>query len=105
MTHQQKLVEMMENVNEGKFPDDISPIGTSHMAQIHFFKSFNGSLDAVKALHDFSQNSRTMGWTMVLVSNDGVFATSPSHLWFCDDPARAWLMAILNALLLDGHLT
>ena len=37
MTLQQKLVEMMENVNEGKFPDDISPIGTSHMAQIHFF--------------------------------------------------------------------
>ena len=42
---------------------------------------------------------------MVLVSNEGVFATSPSHLWFCDDPARAWLMAILNVFLLDSHLT
>ena len=74
----------------------------------------NGSIDAAKALHDillpdwivhdFSQNSQDMGWTMVLASKTGMFSTSHegSEIFLCSCPARAWLLAILRGLPKKG---
>lgn len=74
-----------------------------------FIGAFNGSLDAALALHeallpgwivhDFSNNSRSMGWTMVIASEAGDYHTSHAggKVGFCETPARAWLLAVLKA--------
>lgn len=73
------------------------------------WRAYGGSLDAALALHevllpgwivhDFSNNSRSMGWTMVIASEAGDYHTSHAggKVGFCETPARAWLLAVLKA--------
>ena len=75
--------------------------------------AYFGSLDAAKALHEavlptyivdeLSQNSRSMGWHVLICSEQGRYIYS--HVKgtpFMDNPARAWLMAIIRALIAEA---
>jgi len=72
--------------------------------------AYRGSLDAAKALHnavlpkwyvhDFGNNSKSMGWTMVIVSSNGEYISShKGKSTRQENSARAWLIAILKALI------
>lgn len=79
-------------------------------AWVNAEKAHNGSLDAAKALHDavlpgwvihdMGNNSRSMGWTVVIASKAGDYASSHEGQ-DCrqENPARAWLLSILSALI------
>lgn len=80
----------------------------------HVSPAYAGSLDAAKALHDavlpdfivdeFSQNSRSMGWTVTIVNEAGRYISSHwPELGFQSNPARAWLIAILRALIAEAE--
>ncbi|NKX40964.1 hypothetical protein HGG71_05705 [Rhodobacteraceae bacterium R_SAG2] len=77
-------------------------------------KAFNGSLDAALALHeaalpgwvvhDMGNNSKSMGWTVVIASPEGVYASSHKGKKSRQEcPARAWLLAVLRALSEEGQ--
>ena len=61
--------------------------------------AFNGSLDAAEALHD----AVLPGWSCALNTNGGAQVIGPNgerrHGLKQDAPARAWLIAILKALI------
>lgn len=67
-----------------------------------FYESFHGSLDAAKALHDavlpgwvYGLNFDACDEKYAFVS-DGDFETDEQY---CETHARAWLLAILRALI------
>ena len=111
MTRKEALAELIAKVEAGEW--DAAGWGVAlsfdDCRRIEAKRAFQGSLDAAKALHeavlpgwivhDFSQNSRSMGWSIVLASKSGAYATSHQggNVGFCDNPARAWLLAILRA--------
>ena len=107
MTRKEALAELIAKVEAGeawpmgRVADryDVGIMG-AHWSQA--YKACNGSLDAAKALHE----AVLPGWTFVI-------GPAAAHLWrnedygdpFCapyegksDNPARAWLLAILHAL-------
>ena len=104
MNKLQALTALRDKVEAGKWSFNgwaEYPISRKDMSK--FDDAYNGSLDAAKALHE----AVLPGWTWVM----GPAAT---HLWrdedygdpFCapyegvaDNPARAWLLAILEALI------
>lgn len=61
--------------------------------------AFNGSLDAAKALHE----AVLPGWDYRICRLNGGLTVhaevGPEVFQFADDPARAWLIAILKALI------
>jgi len=67
------------------------------------YDAFHGSLDAAKALHDAVVPERPCGITFV--GSYGATVTFPptwetmSVTWSNENPARAWLLAILEALI------
>lgn len=81
------------------------------------WKAFNGSLDAAKALHD----AVLPGWRMHLAQETEIVGPDASFLAFVspmdysrkehvfrpsgrhDNPARAWLLAIIRALIAGGR--
>ena len=113
MTRKEALADLIAKVEAGERPDNQMIADALHIAdarRVYVAKATEGSLDAAKALHeavlpgwivhDFSQNSRSMGWNIVLASKSGTYSTShqSGNVGFCDNPARAWLIAILRAL-------
>jgi hypothetical protein len=66
----------------------VPPIG-------HCRRAYNGSLDAAKALHE----EVLPGWNHI-VCRDYVYVGSFQGK--SDNPARAWLIAILKALIAEG---
>ena len=113
MTRKQALAELIEKVEAGKAEGRYRLTAKAFSQSVpHSFvwAAMDGSLDAAKALHeavlpgwivhDFSQNSRSMGWNIVLASKSGTYSTSHQggNVGYCDNPARAWLLAILRAL-------
>ena len=74
---------------------------------ISFYAAYHGSLDAAKALHE----AVLPGWNRRITEDDGGkwwvelrhgYATSFDEVVIApgiDDPARAWLLAILSALI------
>ena len=109
MTRKQALADLIAKVEVCK---DNSELWRPALGDrgYHAMRAFHGSLDAAKALHEavlpgwvvhyFSQNSRSMGWNMLLVSECGIYSSSHqgARVGFCDNPARVWLLAILRVL-------
>ena len=102
-----KLIEAVEagaaSMNDfaAVFPSETA-YGPTTWGEAH--KAFNGSLDAAKRLHD----ALLPGWEWHLgPSNAKVYPYngSPLKSWsgMADNPARAWLLAILRALEQEGR--
>jgi hypothetical protein len=107
----QALIELRDKLKAGEV--------TSHAVDLHLARSavgdewysaalaYNGSLDAAKALHEAVLPK--LFWNMghldepslgyVATVADGHFADSPSWRGYAMTPARAWLLAILEALI------
>ena len=114
------LGKLIEAVERGEFPGDVTArdLGRpdAQIAILTFYEAFSGSLDAAKALHD----ALLPGWDWrkpaVPWEKDSVAVQSPTwqpadeendeggYPWFkgvADDPARAWVIAVLRALEAD----
>lgn len=94
------LRELRDKVAEGSFPDYISNRNLGWDVPILTpYEAFSGSLDAAKALHE----ALLPGYDWIIGrTNDGltVHANVGSEAEAFDDcPARAWLLAILDALI------
>jgi hypothetical protein len=70
--------------------------------QKHFNAAFHGSLDAAKALHEAVLPVESK-WQLTWADGSYDFAVSHSGMvygtYITDNPARAWLIAILKALI------
>lgn len=92
MTDLDKLIDAVER---GAFLADVLPRHREMVA----YRAFSGSLDAAKALHD----ALLPGFNFVISGNDaeiwrtGEYLDTISGGDYLDDPARAWLIAILKA--------
>lgn len=116
MTRKEALADLIAKVEAGeeRYPfswaNEGYNTGDLFDSRDNVNRAYNGSLDAAKDLHeavlpgwivhDFSQNSRSMGWNIVLASKSGTYSTSHQggNVGFCDSPARSWLLAILRAI-------
>lgn len=101
-----KLIELRDKVKAGEdfkmgeIPDSLQ----SDDWGMTFAAAYNGSLDASRALHDAVLPG--YGWAVtdrsarIWVINSGfsVAATAPVPVTY-NNPARAWLIAILEALI------
>lgn len=112
--NREALIALKEKVEAGTFPADVSAriLGLSEVAERgglpvikEMYRSFSGSLDAAKALHDAVLPG--WWWSIEPELDDGrVFALvgtascikSP-FFGESTNPARAWLLAILSALI------
>lgn len=111
MTRLDALTSLRKAVQAG----DLSTVSAEHIYKafgVHYQKRFweiyqSGSLDAAKALHE----AVLPGWTVVLSQNAHHRDWSAFVMFAiygqielesranADDPARAWLLAILEALI------
>ena len=113
MTRLEKLIEFRERVKAGKdwHFDEFDPSG---LLPELWVSAFHGSLDAAKALHDavlpncaFDVSHWPNGTSGVLIS--GTHEGQDGQRWHGGDdikangtdkdPARAWLIAIIQALI------
>jgi hypothetical protein len=112
MTRLEALTELRDKVKAGE-TGMFSPLMKQHYGfdvAVDAMRAFNGSLDAAKALHDAvlpgcNQYSivtdptclrvRVCWWPDGLSGERQVFGEG----WSEDNPARAWLLAILEALI------
>lgn len=109
MTRTEALRTLAVKVDAGEWPVD----AWSHLRivyptqwnkiELNARKAFDGSLDAAKALHeevlpgwDYCIDSEDDG---VAVFSDGINGVVAHN----DNPARAWLLAIINALIADDR--
>ena len=107
------LRELRKMVAAGAFPGDI--FGSSfgpNIAILTPYEAFSGSLDAAKALHEallpgwdinISMSPCSEGWETAINIWNGQMAPDSREVVILDDeaenPARAWLLAILDALI------
>lgn len=109
------LKDLLEKVEAGAFPADMSArdLGLKDVVEATgvpvirmMFKAFSGSLDAAKALHE----AALLGWHFNVsneASGDGyvaeVFSRNDEAIshGHSETPARAWLIAILKALIAE----
>ena len=99
MTDLERLAAAIEAGTIGQFRNLDSEFG--HGNGIHAKRAYNGSLDAAKALHD----AVLPGW-IYLIRSQVVGVSSSDHddpVWYnkihTGTPARAWLLAIVRALI------
>lgn len=116
MTRHEALKELLAKVEAGECPTIYGRSDPCQMGQSrrHITPAFSGSLDAAKALHD----AVLPGWTLTTmfqmrhpdngqhpngkweVGLIGIFPGKVRHAYTTrDDPARAWLIAIIKALI------
>lgn len=102
------LKELLANVEAGEAAGKFGPIMSNWWggdSQIDAMRAYNGSLDAAKALHDDVLPGWTTthahghrfnwSWNLTKIENSGKrYACAESTT-----PARAWLCAILKALI------
>jgi hypothetical protein len=94
------LVELLAKV-EASCLDEVYCL-TQHVNGIgmnaSMWQSYNGSLDAAKALHE-----AVLPEWLAVIDTDGAVEVSrggwPADATVTDNPARAWLIAILKALI------
>jgi hypothetical protein len=103
MTRKQALTELRDKVRVGDATfatdafDDV-------FQQVWIAGSFRGSLDAAKALHEAVLGgwgwavAERQGYVEASVRKNSLFA-SEYYGSIADNPARAWLLAILEALI------
>lgn len=92
------LKEAMSCIERGCWCGDISQI-VGETCHDHAYRAFQGSLDAAKALHE----ALLPGWFVDIrwwtAMNGGAIAeVGNSHNGKSENPARAWLIAILRAV-------
>jgi hypothetical protein len=105
MTRLEALTALKEAVEAGAWP--LLYPRTADLPDDFPFDAFNGSLDAARSLHDAvlpggfwfvgHLDAPELGYVATLSA--GTFADSPSWRAFNICPARAWLIAILTALI------
>lgn len=110
------LKALLAKVKAGKEPtstdvfDSFQIAGGIGVYALQVLSAYNGSLDAAMALHEAvlpdwyvdeaGNNSKSMGWTFLLVSIAGTYISSHSpNQGVQTDPARAWLIAQIKALI------
>ena len=85
------------------------PRGTAvHSYQFEFDNAYNGSLDAAKALHEAVLPGLTWSISGPIIAAYTVYVSSGGHGILCANnafPARAWLIAILKALIAQAETT
>ena len=104
----QTLTDLRDKVNEGNECTHtfakVYPVATKRNDWLH--DAFNGSIDAAKALHEAVLPG--WGWHVRQDEKDGSchahtlypkFRVSPGGHTTESNPARAWLLAILEALI------
>lgn len=107
----QQLQDKVETGESDSFDEACDWFGTENTNNLII--AYNGSLDAALALHnavlrgwaihDMGNNSKSMGWTVVLASMGGIYASSHKGRKCRQEiPARAWLQAILSALIAEA---
>jgi hypothetical protein len=114
MTRKQALIELRDKVKSGA--DDLDIIEALHHADVmlgqagryvYVIDAYRGSLDAAKALHEAVLPGRSHQWH---ISNEVNFDGYVCSIFSCaadsyvstthqPTPARAWLLAILEALI------
>jgi hypothetical protein len=103
MTRREALIDLRDKVKADKFNDAINAAesmwGTYASPSVYFTRSLRGSLDAAKALHD----EVLPGWWWSLDNRMASVSDMSVGPWFNaaidNNPARSWLLAILEALL------
>ena len=107
MTDKMKaLRDLLAKVDVGTWPGDIYDYVNGHENHMFAYKAFNGSLDAAKALHD----AVLPGWIYLIGSQIAGVSMSDHEdpRWWNmvhnGNPARAWLICILRALIAQADL-
>lgn len=104
----QALKDLLEMVEAGTLPEEtVLPNGLPHHCGYDAVCAYNGSLDAAEALHE----SVLTGWVWEKRGNF-FFVDPPDYLeefpspgfsaQIDNNPARAWLIAILKALIAES---
>jgi hypothetical protein len=101
----QALRELRDKVAAGMWPSDFLAIDSGGPLRVvttaTLYKAFSGSLDAAKELHE----TALPGWRWFLDCNGRAYVwrrfgdTRPRIAYSAHNPARAWLLAILDALI------
>jgi hypothetical protein len=103
MTRTEALIELRDKAQAGAFGSPDTP--HADLPVTHLIQAYCGSLDAAKALHE----TVLPGWAWAVKT----LATDACQVWLdsayglrrigyigtAKDPARAWLLAILEALI------
>jgi hypothetical protein len=113
-TRKEALIELREKVKAGDHSPGSNIVCAAISANLYesFMRAHHGSLDAAKALHDAvlpgwtmdqmnewwgSERNNSAGWAVHLLSRKLSKRVQGSGLGV--SPARAWLLAILEALI------
>lgn len=107
MTRKEALEALLAKVEAGTCSNDGIMYRSFGDDWTHCFDAYNGSLDAVKALHgamlpEWSLDQfgeRAGGWIATLGRRDGNSVRPAPTAMVANNPARAWLMAIIKALI------
>ena len=106
MTRKEALAELIANVEAGSSPPlfgRADPCGLG-LARQYVRPTFNGSLDAAKALHEAVLPEYGYGVTGTMSDGNCRACVVPmidnptEYHGISDNPARAWLLSILRAL-------
>lgn len=116
MTNTTALKDLLGNVEAGSFPADTSArdLGFADLVNEtgfplinRMYSAFEGSLDAAKALHEAVFPYFDWDFANFTLSGDVCLERlrpREREYGFCDmNPARAWLIAILKALIAEGE--
>lgn len=102
MTDTSALRALRDKVKAGEWPDDFLAIDSKTPLQkvttATIYSAFSGSIDAAKALHE----AMLPGWNFGIICHGAeVWETWRAVFGaeVLDNPARAWLLAILDALI------
>ena len=113
MTRKEALKALLAEVEAGAASDKLGPIMMGHLngaKQIYAMRAYNGSLDAAKALHE----ALLPGWDCRLFLSGVAWLYMPAKgappirdVTGADNdvPARAWLIAIIKALISECDRT
>jgi hypothetical protein len=104
MDRKTALIELRDKVNAGGALGNISGqlMADAWMDKEYFFDAYEGSLDAAKALHEAVLPNYGAGLGMPCTKEycAELFDENDNSIFaFSDTPARAWLLAILEALI------
>lgn len=109
MTRKQALTDLLAKVEAGEWFPGLAQLSFSGVQNYHnALNAYNGSLDAAKALHEavlpgwrvcgMHQKYKSLRWS---VSLDALNDPECKVVEMSDTPARAWLIAIIKALIAE----
>jgi len=106
MTEREALIQLRDAVRAGREPEWDDVDDAMHNQWSRCLMAFNGSLDAAKALHEavlpeWFYEIKT--WTSHLPQKSCV-AVGNNYKGTAKNPARAWLLAILEALIAEAKI-